>query len=101
MSLGIFWRVLEPSRGVPGTPCWLMLAQVGAMLAPGGLKLAYVGSCWGYVGSRRPQVGTKTAQDRFMLAQVGPKTPKMAPRARGQRPGGWGRSLIEFMYKIV
>ena len=64
--------------------------------------LAHVGSGWGYVGSRRPQVGTKMAQDRFMLAQVGPKTPKMAPRARGQRPGGWGvASLNIYIYIYI
>ena len=43
--------------------------------------LAHLGSCWGYVGSRWPQVGTKMAQDRFILAQVGPKTPKRSLKA--------------------
>ena len=43
--------------------------------------LAHVGLCWGHVGLRWPQVGSKMAQDRFMLAQVGPKMPKKAPKA--------------------
>ena len=28
--------LLDPSRGVPGAPCWLMLAHVWVMLASGG-----------------------------------------------------------------
>ena len=43
--------------------------------------LAHVGSCWGHVGLRWPQVGLNMAQDRSMLAQVGPKMPKMVPKA--------------------
>ena len=44
-----------------------------------------------------PQVGSKMTQDRFMLAQVGSMTPKMAPRARGQRPRGWGVASLKYI----
>ena len=40
----------------------------------------HVGSCWGYVASRWLQVDFNMAQDCFMLAQVGPKMPTMAPK---------------------
>ena len=39
-------------------------------------KLAHVGSDWGHLGSGWLPVGPKMAQDRSMLAQVRPKTPR-------------------------
>ena len=47
--------------------------------------LPHVGLCWGYVGLRWPRAGSKMAQDRFMLAQVGPKLPKKVPQGPKMR----------------
>ena len=69
-----------------------MLAAFGAIRRGAwGSMLAYVGSCWGHVGLRWPQVGSKMAQDRFMLAQVGPKMPKKAPTGLPSTPR-WGQN---------
>ena len=75
--LDVGHSVLEPSRTVSGTPCWLMLAHVGDMLAQGGFKLVprwlKITLCWLKLASRRPKWLLKASQ-------VPQDEAKMAPR---------------------
>ena len=93
LSRGIVdgWRnFLEPSRGVPGAPCWLMLAHVGVMLASVGLKVPRwlkIALCWLNLAPRRPKWSPKAQK----------KTPKSthnsAPGRRHPRRVGLGYTL--------
>ena len=64
------------------------------------LSWLQVGSGWGYVGSSRPQVRIKMAQDRFMLAHVGPKMPKMASKGLPSTPR-WGQNGSKMDSKLI
>ena len=57
------------------------LASLEAILRGSwGSMLAHDGSCRGHLASGGLKVGSKMAQDGFVLAQVGPMTPKMASK---------------------
>ena len=58
-----------------------MLAYVGFMLAYVGIMLAYAGFMLGQVGSCWLKLAPSWPQDAFMLAQVGPKMPKMTSQS--------------------
>ena len=62
--------VLEPSRTVSGTPCWLML----------GICWLQVASSWFQDGSRSLDVGSSWPQDVQNGPQRSPKHPKMRPK---------------------
>ena len=62
--------------------------------------LAHVGLCWGYVGLRWPRAGSKMAQDRFMLAQVGSKMPKKAPKDLPST-SRWGQNSSKMASKSI
>ena len=77
MSVDGCRSVLEPSRAVSETPCWLMLAHVGDMLAQGGLKSAprwlKIALCWLKLAPRRPKWPLKASQVSQDEAKMAPK----------------------------
>ena len=79
--LEIPWSGSPPAWGQTGVPWGHPEGFLGLDVGSCWLMLAHVGSCWGHVGLRWPQVGSKIDQDLFLLAQVVPKMPKMAPKA--------------------
>ena len=96
------WQItMNDSKDPARRYCFILVAWTAFIKSTSRKKCFSAGyASSNFVGSRRVQVGSKMTQDRFMLAQVGPKTPKMASKGLPSTPR-WGQNGSKMASKLI